>query len=331
MARASPPRTVTLVRMDGQPANLTFVRDLNDRYETRQQHARAVRLGREERVATGVYLPIDDWTALGGREQHVLRARAVVATRRVGGVVSHGSAAAFWQIPLLGLEPQDVHLTVPPATGGRSYPGVAKHCLPLSTVDIVEVDGFAVTSLARTLIDLAATEQFLPAVVAIDAAIRKDRFARSAPLVSKAELESAHARRMPFTGHVRALEAVNFADERVDSPLESVSRVSMRTIGCPKPVLQQRFDDYLGLIGFSEFHWPEFGLVGEADGRSKYTDPRYRRERTLEQVLLDEKERADRLRAIGQSVSRWGWATAIDPEKLRRHLAAAGLPTGGRW
>lgn len=317
--------------MDPLLAKLTFVRDLNDRHDTRQQHARAVRLGREQRIAHGVYLPADDWTALGGREQHMIRARAVVATRRVSGVVSHGSAAAFWQIPLLGVEPQDVHLTVPPASGGRSYPGVVKHCVPLSEDDIVELDGVAVTSLARTLVDLAATVRLLPAVVAIDSTLRVDRFARTTPRMTKPQLRAAYERRMPFAGHARALEAVEFADERVDSPLESVSRVNMRAIGCPKPVLQQRFDDHRGLIGFSEFHWPEFGLVGEADGRSKYTDPRYRGGRSLEQVLLDEKDRADRLAAIGQRVSRWGWATAADPESLSRHLVAAGLPVGRPW
>ena len=90
----------------------------------------------------------------------------------------------------------------------------------------------------------------------------------------------------------------------------------MEAIGCPRPVLQQRFDDYKGHFGFSEFCWPEHRLVGQADGRAKYLSPQFRRGRSLEQILLDEKDRADRLGALGLGVTRWGWEIGSHAEAL---------------
>ena len=105
----------------------------------------------------------------------------------------------------------------------------------------------------------------------------------------------------------------------------------MRKIGCPRPVLQSQFRDTDGIIGDTDFDWPEFRLVGEADGDRKYLDEAYRGGRSVEQVLLDEKVREDRVRALGRGFSRWPWSTGIDPPALRRKLASAGLPMGVPW
>jgi hypothetical protein len=72
-------------------------------------------------------------------------------------------------------------------------------------------------------------------------------------------------------------------------------------------------------------------MVGEADGDRKYLDESYRSGRTVEQVMIDEKVREDRLRALPLGVSRWRWKTAINPAALRAQLSAAGLPMGIRW
>ncbi|WP_460525960.1 hypothetical protein [Conyzicola nivalis] len=244
-------------------------------------------------------------------------------------MISHWSAAVLHGLPVVAQSLATVHVTAPRATGGRSYPGVTIHCVPLDD-DVVELDGVMVTSLPRTLVDIAASAKTISSVPALDFALHEGRRGEKPPLLARTELWDAHSRRMPFAGHARARAAIDFAVTDADSPLESVSRVNFMEIGFPVPELQHRFDDHRGLIGFSEFYWPEHRLAGEADGKSKYTDPRYRRGRTLEQLLLDEKHRADRIRALGVSVSRWGWRTAIDPRALRAHLLAAGLPLPSR-
>jgi len=310
---------------------LTFVSSL-DSDDSRQRHARLARSGVEHRVAPGVYADKRAWDALTLRERYIHRISAVVETRAFDSVVvSHESAAALHGLPVLGSWPQQVHVTIGRSNGGKSRGAIIKHSVEIRDDDVTTVAGLRVTSVARTVIDLAATANFMNAVVAADHALHLDRWGKREPLCTPASINAALERRLPARAHARISRVIAFAIGQSDSPLESVSRVNMHTVGFPHPVFQQRFSDYQGLIGFSEFYWPEYKLVGEADGRSKYTDPRYRNGRALEDVLLDEKKRADRLRAIGLNVSRWGWEIGVNPESLRRHLEAAGLPSGQPW
>lgn len=79
----------------------------------------------------------------------------------------------------------------------------------------------------------------------------------------------------------------------------------MRIVGCPPPMLQQSHFDDRGCIADTDFSWPENGTVGEADGDIEYLDPAFRRGRSADQVVPDEKIREDRLRALPKVVARW--------------------------
>jgi hypothetical protein len=266
--------------MDDSDGLLIYVRDLPaGTYDDRRGHARAAEGGAETRVAHGVYADAVQWGSLDRRARYIARVEAIARTRLRRPVVSHWSAAALHGLPVVSQKLDAVHITAPRASGGRSYPGVTMHCVPLCDEEVVEVNGLLVTSLARTIIDIAASATTVSSVPALDHALHLDRGGEKPPLLTKAELWDAYSRRMPFVGHARARTAIEFAVATSDSPLESVSRVNMREIGFPVPELQHRFDDHRGLIGFSEFYWPEYRLVGEADGQSKYTDPKCRRGR----------------------------------------------------
>jgi hypothetical protein len=220
---------------------------------------------------------------------------------------------------------------VGPTAGGRSRGGVIKHSLRLDDADVVEVDGLLVTSVARTVLDIASAGSFMTAVTMADRAIHIDRFGRQPPLCTREELFEAWERSLPFRAFARSRDVIAFAETNVDSVLESVSRVSMRVIGCPRPLLQTPYYDRAGFIGEADFDWPDYGTVGEADGDIKYLDPGFRNGRTAEQVVLDEKIREDRFRALPRMVSRWRWTIAIRPERLRERLMTAGLPMGRPW
>jgi hypothetical protein len=99
----------------------------------------------------------------------------------------------------------------------------------------------------------------------------------------------------------------------------------MWRLGAPSPILQQRFDDEGGLIGFVDFWWPTQKVVGEFDGRGKYLRDEFTRGKTTAEVVLDEKRREDRLRGLGFRVVRWGWSEAQSLPALERKLASAGL------
>lgn len=310
---------------------LIYSRKLDGVTESRFDHARAAAMGRERRVARGVYLPGAQWDEVSGAEKYRLQVIGIANTRQGRPVFSFWSAAVLHGLPILGAWPEDVHVTVGRAGGGRSSGQLVRHVTPLRSQDIVERDGIRFTSVARTVVDLATTRDTASAIVTADCALHVDRWGGGAPMTTHADLYDVYRSRLPFHGSLRVRRMIEGAVESSDSPLESISRFNMGALGIPRPVLQQKFEDHRGLIGFSEFYWPEFTLVGEADGRSKYLDPRYRRGRTLEQVLIDEKVRADRLRALGLGVTRWDWAIGAHREALRRHLVAAGLPTRAPW
>jgi hypothetical protein len=282
-------------------------------------------------VSRGAYLDGRAWQELGPRERYLLRIRAVAETRRNRPVISHWSAAAVHGLPMIAEWPSSVHVTQPLARGSRSRNGVVRHSLRLEEPDVIEIDGMLVTTIARTLLDVAAVAPQAASVAMVDFALHVDRFGRRGPLVTQDELLELWESSLPFRGHVRSRDVIEFGETAADTPLESVSRVNMRKIGCPRPLLQAQFRDADGFIGESDFYWEDCRVVGEADGDRKYLDEAFRSGRTPEQVLLDEKVREDRIRALGNGFGRWRWTTANDPAALRRKLLATGLPTGVPW
>ncbi|HEX4057586.1 MAG TPA: hypothetical protein VHX87_04625 [Galbitalea sp.] len=310
---------------------ITFARELTAPDQSRRSLARAASAGSAERLARGAYLPTSVWAGLDAREKYLHRIVAVASTRRNPPVISHISAAAVWGPPALGDWPPEVHTTIPPNAAAHSRSGVIQHKAALSGVDLVELGGLRVTSLPRTIVDLATTESFACAIVAADRALLVDRFGPRPAMTTRDELEAAWERAVPRRAHLRAIAVLRFAETRAESPLESISRVTMRTIGVPRPSLQVPHYDTAGFIGEPDFYWPEHGLIGEADGDAKYLDARFRNDRSSDEVVLDEKIREDRLRALPRTVAGWRWKAAISPALLGRQLTDAGLPTGQKW
>src|SRR5690606_5203667 len=118
-------------------------------------------------------------------------------------------------------------------------------------------------------------------------------------------------------GSAKARAVVEFADGAADRPGESLSRVNMHALRLPMPLLQAETFGASGRRYFVDFWWPEFNLIGEFDGKAKYSDPVFLRGRTPEQALLDEKTREDDIRAADHRMTRWGWQVALAPARLR--------------
>jgi len=311
--------------MDRHP-NLTFARDLGPLPGRRLDLARRARQGIEVRVSRGVYTGVEEWRAADGDSRYLARIRAVAETRGAPPVISHWSAAAVHGLPMIGAWPQRVHITQRPGMGSRSRNLVARHSLPLSNDEVELIDGLRVTALARTVLDIAATVHTHHALVMADAALHEDLDHGLIAALSKDDLRAQWEARGTFTGFRRALAIIEFAETQAASPIESVSRLTMREIGAPTPVLQLAHFDAQGFIGYTDFAWPEYGAVAEADGRHKYLDPRFRNGRSADRVVVDEKDREDRLRALPRAFTRWGWQVAGDPVALRAKLVALGLP-----
>lgn len=259
--------------------------------------------------------------------QYRCRVKGAAAFYRRTLVFSHESAAALWRLPSLGVWPKKAHVVEPSASGGRSSTLLAAHTVGVPA-ETVAIDGILVTTLARTVVDLARTAAFGAAVVVADAALRRTRY----PLdgVPQTSLIREHLREelslvAASQGAAKALRVVNFADGAADRPGESISRVNIHLARLTMPRLQVELAGASGKVYTVDFWWEEFNMIGEFDGKRKYTDPEFRRGRTPEQVLYDEKLREDDLRAAGYGFTRWPWEVAISMPRLRAHLLAAGI------
>jgi hypothetical protein len=185
--------------------------------------------------------------------------------------------------------------------------------------ETVTLDGMRVSGLADTVAAVATRFDAAVAVPIVDAALGGR--ARGAAAVTREQLM-----RIPMSRAIRRGSfAIGFGDRRSGSAGESLSRVAIHRAGLPAPELQARFDDDRGLIGYTDFWWPEAGVIGEFDGIGKYRRDLSGRGRSPADIVVAEKRREDRLRSLGPRIVRWGWATARSVADLREVLVAAGV------
>jgi hypothetical protein len=227
-------------------------------------------------------------------------------------VVSHASAAVLRALPTWGMRLDRVHVTRARRNGGRAGRQVHVHTAPLDPDEIDVVDGIAVTSVARTVVDLARTVAFEPAVAVADAALHALVGEPERLGVLQAALAAAVARAGGWRGSPDARRVLAFADARSGSVGESRSRVAIHRAGLPAPVLQWEVIGSNGQwIGMVDFGWPRMRTVGEFDGKAKYGRLLKPGQNPADAVYL-EKRREDALRAEALSVVRWGWDALTD-------------------
>jgi hypothetical protein len=305
--------------MDDETWRETFLatRDITHPGERAALYREAAR-GRFVAVIRGVYLPAEQWAALHPEGRHLARIRATELVRP-GTVFSHISAALVWGLPVVGMRLAAPHSVAPTSAGGRSLNGLIRHTIGIPT-DVRRVDGVLVTAPHDTMLHVAGTVRPETSVPILDAAFAQDSWNADRDRLL------ADAERLAFTaGPVRASWALRFADRRSGSAGESLSRVAIWRQRLPAPDLQRRFDDRLGLIGIVDFFWPEQRLVGEFDGLGKYLRDELRNGPDAAAVVVEEKRRENRLRALDLGVARWEWADARSGARLATILKDAGL------
>lgn len=93
--------------------------------------------------------------------------------------------------------------------------------------------------------------------------------------------------------------------------------------GVPLPELQRELRDDAGrLIARVDFWWEEKRLVGEFDGKVKYTRD-LAPDGDVPRVVWAEKKREDRVRRRRCSVERWTWADLHRPQAWSDRLRSA--------
>jgi predicted transcriptional regulator of viral defense system len=288
--------------------------DLRDVGYTPGELSRLVTRGDLTRIRRGCYGPAAT-EPLDSIEQHRGLVHATFPLLAPDAVVSHTSAAVLHGLPLLATTLTRVQLTRDEIPGGKARSAIQLHAASLDESDVVVMDGIAVTSLPRTVADLARSLTFEQAVVPGDAALRLG--------LSRDEVEDCLLRMQRWPGVIQARRVTRFLDGRSESPGESRSRVGFLTSGLPSPQPQREVYDERGrLIGRTDFAWEQFRTLGEFDGKAKY-GRLLKPGETPDDAVYREKVREDALRGAGWQVVRWTWADLGRPQEIASRLRQA--------
>lgn len=223
--------------------------------------------------------------------------------------IAGATAALTWGFPLtlpLTERARDTLCVGVPAAENRiRRPGVRGRALQLDPQDIVERDGYRVTTIERTWVDISE-EVSLPRLVAITDVILRGG-------TSRHDLLWAHERagkRKP--GRDRRERAMGFADPLSESPKESELRVLLHEARIPRPELNVEIFDGNRLVGRVDMLIRHAKVVIEYQG-DYHRDP--------EQWRRDEQRRAE-LEALGYRVTYVTQADLEDPELLANRIRA---------
>lgn len=213
------------------------------------------------------------------------------------------SAALLHGLPLFEKPPSEVCLLVPPGHWSGRRSGVVFR----KSGDRLGISPTRpATDVARTWLDIARHHSLADALSVGDAALRGGLLTLEvAEEWAAASTSRRGSRRVPI-----ALQHLNSLRE---TPLESGSWAYFVAHGLPLPDMQVEYRGVGGqFIGRVDFAWRRHDVVGECDGRLKYTD---------RDVLYAEKRREDELRALGLTVVRWGMGD-LRSDRLAARLRA---------
>jgi predicted transcriptional regulator of viral defense system len=290
-------------------------------------------------IRRGVYVAGAHWRAADASERYRLVVRATMLTAGNQPTLSHHSAAVLHGLPIIGGWPATVHTLTPGTSRGSTARFTTSHSGPPSEV-VSEIDGCSVTSLARTLVDVAASSSFLVGVTMVDHALRvelervgRERAWRGdvpppsgrpalTPEVLYRELDLVN----PRTGRRQVERVIEFASPLAANPGETLSRVRIFELGFAAPELQVCFPGILGGNAYVDFWWWRVRKIGEFDGFLKYGTGAVLGDRDPSAVVWQEKLREDALRARVTSFDRWGWDLALHPARFHAFLTERGVP-----
>lgn len=260
------------------------------------------------RVGHGVYssraVIIPDgprWQQL--RDEHLLRCRDLQA-RHPGHAVSHISAAVAHGLATSLHPDESVHLTsIERVPRSRRSTGARFHHADSMLNEATLVDGIRVTSLARTIADTLRFSRVPNGVALLDQAIRQGRTDLGA-------VQSVLDQQRRWLGRPRALAALELADPRRESWLESYSFATLTELGIELPVPQvDILDAGLSFVGRVDGLLPGSGVFLEADGQEKYLlaarEGRVSEAESIRQSMKAQGVRHDLLEALGLVGVRW--------------------------
>jgi hypothetical protein len=229
-------------------------------------------------------------------------------------VLSHASAARAhgWPVPVGGWGPTTFTSPVPPARRRAGTRVLVSH---LAEHDVEPCGAVLVTSRARTVVDCARALAPHDALAIADAALRAG--------LPRSQLAAALAAASGRRGVEQARSVLRLADGRRESALESWSAWALSTHGLSPTLWQATLLDSDGVfLGRADAWWAQ-GVVGEADGRTKYRLAALERSGAVDAeglawALDEERAREREMRRAGAAFVRWAPRDVLQPARTRR-------------
>ena len=290
--RTAMPTTRSVADLLDRQHGLITLGQCRERGMSHQEVRARVRTGAWRRVRRGAYVDVAHWPADAHGQLRVL-CHALLLMLPAGTVVSHRTAAALWRLESVTDDPhEEIHVTVPRGAAPIRVAGCRGHSAR-AEVAVRVVSGVPVTTLARTVLDVARSEALSAAVVAADSALAAD---------PRLDLVGELLRCSGWPGYRQAAFVVRFADGRAESALESLARLLWHESGLPPPKVQADIAVRGRFLARVDFLWPAAKLVVEVDGMGKYAEPG---------ELAREKRRQNALVRAGYRLLRFTWADVV--------------------
>jgi len=282
-----PPADATAVRLAAQRLGVVDRATLLRAGLSTRQIDRRIADGRLQRLHPGVY-------SVGHRcltaDGHRL---AAVLAGGEGAVLSHLSAAGAWDLRPARLGAFDVTI----AGGGRTrrVAGIRSHRCRLVPEDVTRLRGVPVTTVARTLLDVAETEPQRDVDRALDQAVRLRRFDEREMGGVLERAFGRHGLKRLRRGLIRLRpDAGRTRSELEDRALEVVERFAL-----PRPEVNEKVGTYT-----VDLLWRRERLVVELDSRAWHLTP---------DAFEDDRRRDATLTVAGYEVLRFTW-TQVNEE-----------------
>jgi hypothetical protein len=279
---------------------------------------RALRAHQIVRIRQGTYTSAKTWQAADEPTRHLLMAQGVALTHEHRVALSHTTGALAWGLRLWRPDLEKVHVTRLEGTTGRIERDVVYHRDGWDPEGVWTQDEHVLLDPVTCALQAASRASVTQGVVILDSLIDLD-------LGDEAALSATYAMmsRSPFTRRLQV--SVRLTRRGAQSIGESLTRDMLFKHHLPEPTLQYKVYDGAHLIGITDFAWPEYGLLGEFDGKIKYGRLLKPGEEPGD-VVFREKQREDKIREVtGMGMIRYSFGDLYVPlttaARTRRMLA----------
>jgi hypothetical protein len=230
--------------------------------------------------------------------------------------LSHVSAAIAHGVDVWGVDLSRVHLIRPVDTVGRKHRDIVYHRGVVA--GSAKISGTTVRPAAEAVYGAICLASVEAGVVILDSAY-------ALGICTPDDIRDEYEKHRRWPGSARLNITLRIAQPGAQSVGESRMRFLFWRHGLPRPQLQYAVSDGSGVIGTADFAWPEYGVLGEFDGRIKY-EKLLRPGESSADVVVREKIREDQMReATGYGFIRYIWSDLSrqeqTAERTRRALA----------